>query len=238
MQLKTEFETLEDAIAYLKTEAQAEVDRLESAEQDFKAAERRILANKDAVVEEKRALQGELDQAKQKLAAAEAKTAEDSDVEAKYRNLYEQDKQSFEDRLKAIEAEREAEKKAALEQRRNTAILEELSKPSHSIINPSHFLKLHGDRITLDTETGELYVDMGDYKRQPVTAYVQDIQQRPDEQHLFKPKGGKGNDSPGPGSSQGMPPENPFKTGNLTEQSRLFKSNPALYNRFKQEAGA
>lgn len=238
MQIKTDFSELEPAIAYLK-EIAPQVASLAEAKESSESEKRRILANKDEILAEKKSLQDELSKTGKELADIKAKGGENPDLEARYRSLYEQDKAEFQQRLEAIEAEREQEKQSALKERRDSAIISELSQPSYGIINPKHFLKLHGDRVELDPDTGELYVDMGDYKRQPVKNYVEDIAQRPDEQHLFKPKGGKGNDSPGAGDGGGQPSNNPWnpKTFNLTEQSRIFRDNPALAARLKAEAG-
>ena len=108
-------------------------------------------------------------------------------------------------RLQTVESEAEAEKARII------------SKPEYNLINADHFWKLHGDRLRLDDQ-GVLSIDrsdLGEFKQQTPAQYVEDIAQQPSEQHLFKPKGGRGNDSPGAGDSPSTTPTNPWKKEEL-----------------------
>ena len=252
--LKTEFADLPEALQYLTTEVQAELTRLTTAADAFEAEKRRILANRDELLNEakqakERARQAE-DAAKQieaelALVKSQASGETSNDLEAKFAQVrskleldFAKKMEALEAERAAIEAEREAEKAAAAQARLRELAIAELSKPEYGVINPSHFLKLHGDRFAMDDDGG-LYIDLGDFNRQTPAQFVQDLASRPSEAYLFKPKGGSGNGSTGSGggSGAGSNVPNPFKTGNLTEQMQLYKTNQALYNRLKQEAG-
>ena len=107
MKLKTDFETLEAAIAYLKGEAQTKVDRLTKIEEEEKPA---LLRKRDELLAEAKQAKEAKTAAEAKVTELESKTADAPDVEAKYRSLYEQDKADFQKQLDAMKAEREAEK--------------------------------------------------------------------------------------------------------------------------------
>lgn len=240
--LKTEFADLPEALQYLTTEVQAELTRLTTAADAFEAEKRRILANRDELLNEAKQAKERARQLEADLEAAKATKPQGkddgADLEAKFAEVRSKLEQEFTTKIKAIEAEREAEKAAAAQARLRELAIAELSKPEYGVINPSHFLKLHGDRFAMDDDGG-LYIDLGDFNRQTPAQFVQDLASRPSEAYLFKPKGGSGNGSTGSGggSGAGSNVPNPFKTGNLTEQMQLYKTNQALYNRLKQEAG-
>lgn len=237
--LKTEFADLAEALEYLKSEVQTELTRLTTTIENFDAEKRRILANRDDLLQEAKQAKDRARQLETELESAKAKPPaqnDPGDLEAKFAEVRSKLEQEFTTKLQAIEAEREAEKAAAAQARLREAAISELSKPEYGVINPSHFLKLHGERFALDDD-GKLYIDLGDFNRQTPEQFVQDLASRPSEAYLFKPKGGSGNGSSGSGGgAPGGSVPNPFKTGNLTEQMQLYKSNPALYNRMKQEA--
>lgn len=247
MQLRTDFETVEDAIAYLQGEVATEIARLLAVEAEEKPA---LLRKRDELLTETRAAKTRAAELESELAKAQGRAAElesqvkgtvktEDEIAANYRAQYEKDQRTFQEQLDALKAEREQEKAAAEQAQLRAAALEELSKPNYHLHNPQHFYRLHGEKITRDPDTGELYVDMGDYKRQPIGTLVEDIAQRSEEQHLFKPKGGSGSGSTGSGNTgaTGFAGANPFKSGNLTEQMQLFKNNKPLYDRLKAEAG-
>ena len=265
-ELKTEFENLEGAIAYLKSDVTTELKRLQAAESDADAEKRRILANRDDVLNEKKTLQQKLTAAEEKFAEAEKKLTkaeaeaaktkaeaqqgakEVSTMETKFAEMrtqleadYNQKIKDYDKKIESIQAEREQEKKQTAEAKLKADAMAELSKPEHNIINPDHFWKLHGGMFRQDDQ-GKLYVDrpdLGEFKRQEPGQYVQDISQRSNEQYLFKPKGGKGNDSPGAGDNPTSgAPANPWKreTFNLTKQTILMNTNPELAKRLKAEA--
>lgn len=235
---KEGFETVEQAVAYLTNEITKEIRRLEGVETEAEAEKQRILANRDQVLTEKKDLQTKLQQAETDLATAQKTKSDLTDAEKRFADTRAELEKDFTARIQKIEDERKAEKDEAAAAKLKAAVLGELSKPEHGLINPDHFWKLHGDRLTQD-ENGELYVDLGEFKRQNAKQYIEDVAQRPSEQHLFKPKGGRGNDSPGAGNKPQSTATNPWKKENfnLTEQGRILTSNPALATRLKAEAG-
>lgn len=92
MKLKTEFESLEDAIAYLKGEA---ADGVADQQRQIEATDRKnkeLLAEKKTLTEKFKKFEGyedvDLDDLKRRAEAAE----DTGDVEAKYQKAYEQDK--------------------------------------------------------------------------------------------------------------------------------------------------
>lgn len=244
MQLRSDFTTLEDAIAYLTGEAQAEVTRLVTATEAFDAEKRRILANRDELLNEAKTAKDRARQLEADLEAAKttgtAATTSAGDLEAKFAEVRSKLESDFNTKLEALTQERETEKAAAAAARLRASAIAELSKPEYGVINPDHFLKLHGDRFTLD-EQGALYIDLGDFNRQSPTQFVQDLASRPSEAYLFKVKGGSGSGSAGAGNTGagGHAGPNPFAkaTFSLTKQSELFKTNRPLYDRLKAEAG-
>ena len=242
MQLRTDFTSLEDAIAYLSGDAQTEVTRLTTATEAFEAEKRRILANRDELLNEAKTAKDRARQLETDLEAAKttgtAQATSAGDLEAKFAEVRTKLEADFNTKLEKLTQEREAEAAAAKAARLKSTAIAELSKPEYGVINPDHFLRLHGDRFTID-EQGQLYIDLGDFNRQTPTQFVQDLANRPSEAYLFKPKGGSGSGSAGSGNTgaTGFAGANPFKTGNLTEQMQLFKSNKPLYDRLKAEAG-
>ena len=242
MQLRTDFATLEDAIAYLKGEAQTGVTQLVTAAENFDREKRRILANRDELLAEAKGAKERARQLEADLEAAKAGGAgtagAGSDLEAKFAEVRSKLESDFGAKMKALEAEREAEKAAAAADRLRASAIAELSKAEYGVINPDHFLRLHGEKFALG-EKGELYIDQGEFNRITPAQFVQDLASRASEAYLFKPKGGSGSGSSGAGNTGagGYSGVNPFKTKNLTEQMKLFKTNRPLYDRLKAEAG-
>jgi len=236
--MKLEFETVEDAIAYLKNEIQPELARLKKVEDEEKPA---LLRKRDELLSEAKSAKARAADLEQQLAAI-PKNESTEQVEERYRSLYEQDKAAFQRQLDELKAEREREKLDADRNRLKAAALGELSKPQYRLHRPDEFFRLYGSDVKLD-ETGTPYVDLGDYKRQPLSAFVEDLENRADMAHHFKPKGGSGSGSAGAGApaAGGYSGKYPFKKGagfNLTEQAKLRRSNPALAARLQAEAKA
>ncbi|MBD1918865.1 MULTISPECIES: hypothetical protein [Cyanophyceae] len=243
MQLRADFTSLDDAIAYLSGDAQAEVNRLTTATEAFDAEKRRILANRDELLNEAKTAKDRARQLETDLEAAKVTgttaTTSAGDLEAKFAQVRKELEADYTTKIEAVKAEREAEAAANKAAQLRANAIAELSKPEYGVINPDHFLRLHGDRFTLD-EQGSLFIDLGDFNRQTPAQFVQDLAQRPSEAYLFKPKGGSGSGSTGAGNTGGggFSGPNPFKgAGNLTEQMKLFKTNKPLYDRLKAEAG-
>lgn len=245
--IRTDFDNLDDAIAYLK----GDVTNIVNGLQDEKT---RLIAKRDELLGEKRSLKEKYSKFEpyadqdldidDLLATKKQYESQDSSVEDKYRSAYEADKQKFEQRLAAIEKEREAEKQQALKreqeaiaaQIRSDAIAE-FAKESHKIRSPEQFWKLFGDgKVTRDEETGKLVVE-ADYKKLELGDYVKAIADSEDNLYHFKPSGASGSGT-NPGVAPGTKQVNPWKTEtfNLTEQGRLYRTNPDLAKRLMAEA--
>ena len=88
MQLRTDFTSLDDAIAYLSGEAQAEVNRLTTATEAFESEKRRILANRDELLNEAKSAKDRARQLETDLEAAKttgtAQATSAGDLEAKF----------------------------------------------------------------------------------------------------------------------------------------------------------
>jgi hypothetical protein len=155
-------------------------------------------------------------------------------------------KGKYDDALKVYEQqfrEREAkyqEQIAALEKEVRMLKLDSrvVAKLADQVHDPEAVLRLEGDKLSLN-DAGEPVIKDG-YSEVPLDQWVADLQQR--RPYLFK-----GNTKPmGSGapvasrSAASVPAgmKNPFSREhfNLTEQGRLFKSNPELYAQLKAEA--
>lgn len=169
----------------------------------------------------------------------------DSEAQNRYKTAYEADRTKFEQRLKVIEDERKSEKEQVErdKQEATTARLKadaiaEFSKESHRIRNPEQFYRLFGDKIQRG-EDGKLFVG-DEYKQVSLADYIAQINEDDDNSHHFRAKGGSGSGTgSGTGGSGGKAGENPWhpKSLNYTRQGQILKSNPALAERLKSEAG-
>jgi hypothetical protein len=77
------------------------------------------------------------------------------------------------------------------------------------------------------------------YRRSTLADFLSELEKKEDKQHWFKPRGGSGNSSKGAGNPSPVTGgKNPFDRGNfnLTEQMRIYKENPALYQQLKASA--
>lgn len=259
--VKTEFETVEDAIAYLKGDVSKTIKQLESSVSSLEEEKTKILAKRDEALNEAKtvkakykkfadyadkedfdpvALEKESADLKAKLSEFEKSTSE---VETRYRQLYDEDKKKFEERLAAIEKEREEEKHRTEQERKDAEAarlksdaISEFSRSTHGIRNPEQFWRLFGEGMVERGDDGKLYVN-----HKSVSEYVETIKSNEDNLHHFKPSGASGSGtSPNSssGGSGGYKGKNPFSKDslNLTEQGRLFKENKELYNKLKAEA--
>lgn len=247
-QLKTEgFETVDQVIAYLKAEVAPEITRLAAIEETELPAVKR---NRDALKDEKVTAQQKLTAAEAKVTELEGKTASTADKDAEFSRILAEQKADFDKRLKEIEDREAVKEQQAAQNALERDAIAELSKGQYRVNNAAQVLALHKAKVLgvngdlkRDEATGELYVDLGDYKRQSIEQFVESVESRAENQHLFKPKGGSGSETPaGAGSTGGGGGSgaNPFKkeTWNMTEQTRLFSTNRPLYDRYKAEAGA
>jgi hypothetical protein len=233
IELRTDFETVEQAVAYITSEVKAELDRLAGVEGE-KAA---LLAKRDELLDEVKSVRAAKTAAETKAAELESKATEATGSEAELARFRQELEGNFNAQLEALKAEREAEKAAAAEAKLRADALAELSKAEHRLHDAQAFFNLHGSKLVRDPDSGNLYVKG---TGQTVAQYVQDVEQQ--QPFLFKPKGGSGVGSQGSGA--GTPGStysgsNPFKpeTLDITAQGRLFKENRALFERLKAEAG-
>lgn len=112
-----------------------------------------------------------------------------------------------------------------------------VSKLADQVHDPEAVLRLEGDKLTLN-DAGEPVIKDG-YNEVPLDQWVADLQQR--RPYLFKTAAKPvGTGAPAARSTGSIPAgmKNPFSREhfNLTEQGRLFKTNPDLYAQLKAEA--
>lgn len=171
--------------------------------------------------------------------------AGDQDAKKQYEQAYLQDKGKLEQRLKAIEeeraaekAEREREREEALAAKLKADAISILSKESLGIRNAEQFWRLFGEGKVKRDEQGNLFVE-GEYKNFKLEEYVESVAESEDNAHHFKPKGGSGSGTQASSSAGGKITNNPWKreTFNLTEQGRILKENRQIAERLKAEAG-
>lgn len=170
--------------------------------------------------------------------------AGETDLKGKYEEAYKRDKDSFEKRLKSIEQEREQERQQREAEQRETAAarlkadsISEFSKEGYGIRNPEQFFRLFGDKIQRNEE-GKLFIG-DEYKQQSVKEYIEAIGEDNENSHHFKARGGSGVGA-ATSAGGGKVTVNPFKPGetfNLTEQGKLYRSNPDLARRLAAEVG-
>jgi BMFP domain-containing protein YqiC len=172
---------------------------------------------------------------------AKLKTGEQKELEStgEYRQLWEQSKETnktLERRITELENELDAERQARRTETLRTKALQQISEAK--ALRPDQMLSLlqpnlrevDGAPVVLE---GGMEIPLADH-----LARLRDAESGWD--HHFAPSGAKGMGTTptlsGTGSSYGK--ANPFRpeTRNLTEQSRLFREDPALFERLKAEA--
>lgn len=171
-----------------------------------------------------------------KLKTGEQQQLEDS---GEFRQLWEQSKETnkaLERRISELENELDAERQARRTETLRTKALQHISEAK--ALRPDQMLALlqpnlrevEGAPVVLE---GGMEVPLQDYLsrlRTPESGW----------DHHFAPNGAKGmGTSPSPsgtGTSYGKP--NPFRpeSRNITEQTRLYREDPALFERLKAEA--
>ena len=170
---------------------------------------------------------------------AQLKNGEQTQLEnsGEYLKLWEQSKEtnrSLEKRISELEGELDAERQARRTESLRTKALSEIStakalRPDQllSLIAPN-LREVDGTPVVLE---GGMEIPLSDH-----LARLRNAESGWD--HHFQPTGtkGMGTIASAPASSYGG--SNPFQpsTRNLTEQSRLYREDPALYDRLKAEA--
>lgn len=239
-QIKTEFDSVEAAIAYLKGDITSEIRRLEAAEGELTSEKGKLIGKRDELLGELKTVKTKYEKFKghedidieELKRKAEAAAGDESEVEAKYRKAYEADQKKFSERLAALEKEREAEKQQAETEKKQRAqaqlradAIAEFSKAQHHIISPTQFWNLYGQGKVQIGEDSKPFAEV-DYKKMSIPEYVRYLAEDPENQHHFKPSGHSGSGA-GQGSS-GSGKKKTWQEMTLTEKSKLMKENPEL----------
>lgn len=112
-----------------------------------------------------------------------------------------------------------------------------VAKLADQVHDPADVLRLHSSSLTLNDNGDPVYKD--GYQELPLDEWMGQLQQQ--KPWLFKAPKPQGTGAPAGSRSAAVVPagmKNPFSPEhyNLTEQGRLFKTNPDLYAKLKAEA--
>lgn len=247
IEIRTDFDTLEEALSWL-------TDNLKPAVEGLESEKVKLLAKRDELLTTNRKLKDKFSKFEQYadredldidelLDIKEKFESGTSDVKDTYQRLYEKDRKKLEDRLKAIEDERKTEREQAEQQlkqaeaaRIKSEAITELSKPQYGVRNPEQFYRLFFDGQVQRDDAGKLTIG-DEYKTQSIGDRIKDLEGDEDNLHHFKASGVSGSgSSAGVGGAKAK--TNPWKkeTRNLTEQGRIIRENPELAKRLKSEA--
>lgn len=171
---------------------------------------------------------------------AQLKSGEQQQLESsgEYAKLWEQSKETnkaLEKRISELEQELDAERQARRTETLRTKAIQEIS--NSKALRPEQLLSLIAPNLR-EVDGTPVVLEGG--MEIPLRDHLERLR-NPDSgwEHHFAPTGSKGMGTTAsaiPGSSYGRP--NPFRpeTRNLTEQARLYRDDPALYDRLKAEA--
>ena len=249
-ELKTNFDSVEDAVAYLKSDVSSEIGRLETATSAFESEKAKLLKKRDELLSEAKAAKAKYKKfeghedvdVEELIAFKEAHSGDESAIEERYRAKAKADQTKFEKRLEAIEKERESEKKAAAAEREariaaqiKSDAIAELSQEKHKIIRADEFWTLFAsNKVQRDDETGDLFVG-DEYKKLSLPEYIAEVAENPDNQHHFRASGHSG--SGGKTGIAGTAKQKSWKEMNTTERSMLFRTNEQKARQLAAEAG-
>jgi hypothetical protein len=160
-------------------------------------------------------------------------------AELESQGKYAEARAKLEEQFRAREAELNA-KIAELEAKiRDLSVLTPAAAALSAVVNePSDFLKLRLTPEQLETEPDGSVVVVDGYARTPIAEWAA-ANGKPYELKAPRPQG---TGAPSAGGGPATLPSgvrNPFRREhfNLTEQARLFTTNPELFERLKREAG-
>ena len=249
-ELKTDFDSVDDAIAYLKGDVSSEIGRLETAETILEGEKVKLLKKRDELLAEAKAAKTKYKKfedhedvdIEELIAFKETHGGDESAIEERYRAKAKADQTKFEKRLEAIEKEREAEKKAAEKEREariaaqiKSDAIAEFSQDKYKIIRADEFWTLFASgKVQRDEETGNLFVG-DEYKNLSLGEYVTEVAENPDNQHHFKASGHSGS-----GGKTGIATtarQKSWKDMNTTEKSLLFRTDEAKARKLAADAG-
>ncbi|MGI8933342.1 MAG: hypothetical protein ACR2FS_04635, partial [Phormidesmis sp.] len=237
--------------AYLKGDVSKEINRLETVEGEAGSEKGKLIAKRDELLSELKTTREKYSKFKghedvdvaELLSFKEQHSGDENEVEKRYQSAYAKDKKAFENRLAAIEKEREDEKKQAQEESRQRAAanlkadaLGELSKGQYKIISSNQFWMLFGEgKVQRDEETGDLFAEVG-YKKMSLPDYVAHLGEDVDNQHHFHASGrsGSGGATGGAGGAKGKK----WSEMNLTEKTLMLKTEPDKAKSLAAESGS
>lgn len=162
------------------------------------------------------------------------------ETKGQFEELYKRDKEAYNKRLKEIEAEREQEKLERLKDRTKAGGISELSKPEYEVFNPNQLYQLVGHQFKYN-DADSLVIDFGLQGELNPAEFIKKLKEMPEYQNQFKSsvRGGSGAPPTG-GNGNGVGHTNPWAkdTLSLSEQTKIFRQDPAKAKRLAAEAGA
>lgn len=237
--LKTDFDSVDAAIAYIKGDVATEINRLEGVETELSGEKQKLIGKRDQLLDEVKSAKAKAKKFEDYenvdidalIQFKETHSGDENEIEKRYQAAYDSDKKKFEARIAAIEEERAEEKKRAESERAErqkaqlrAEVISECSKSKHGVINPEQFYSLFGTgKIQRDDDTGELFAEV-DYKRLNVSDYISHLKEISENQHHFRASGHTGSSSRQGLANDGK--QKPWKDMSLTEKTAMMKNNP------------